>query len=318
MARAAVADDVGRGLAHGPGQDGLDVGRQRDLRAVDRRLDARRVERRPRALELGVERGPVVAADRLAHLAQRVARDGLDVGHVGRRGLGVVGQAPLRELRLERDDRQRVAEQVVQVAREALALVGHRQARHLGARLDQLAVGAHDLAHRHHRRADAEQAEGLAPGGVRVAAADGRGHAGDDGRDRQHDDVPRPRQAQGAHGDHVEEEQVPVGAVGDRQRGGDGQVDDVGARDDRRRLGIHPPAHRVEEQREEDDERGGDGDEPAGAGLVAQQPDDGGQRDEDREDARDSRRGHPQPIRGQAALSAPSPGARSASPAASR
>ena len=83
--------------------------------------------------ELGVEPGAVVAADRLAHLAQRVARDGLDVGHVGRSRLGVVGQALARELGLERDDRERMAEQVVQVAGEALALVGDGQPRHLGA-----------------------------------------------------------------------------------------------------------------------------------------------------------------------------------------
>ena len=74
------------------------VGRQRHRRAVDRRLDAGGVERRARALELGVERGLAVAADRLAHLAQRVAGDGLDVGHVGRgpsrgRAAGACGRA---------------------------------------------------------------------------------------------------------------------------------------------------------------------------------------------------------------------------------
>ncbi len=115
--------------------------------------------------------------------------------------------------------------------------------------------------------------------------------------DRQHDDVPWPRQAQGAHGHHVVEEEVPVGPVGDGQRAGDDEVDDVGARDDRRRLGVHPAAHGLEEEGEEDDERGGDDHQAPGAGLVAQQPDDGGQRDEDREDARDARRGHPEAIR---------------------
>ena len=99
-------------------------------------VDARGVERGARARELGVEHRLAVAADRLADLAQRVARDALDVADLGRRGLGVVGQPPARELGLDRDDRQRVAEQVVQVAGEALALVGHGQAGDLGAGLD--------------------------------------------------------------------------------------------------------------------------------------------------------------------------------------
>jgi hypothetical protein len=140
----------------------------------------------------------VVPADRLAHLAQGVTGDGLDVGHVVGGRLGVVGQALLRELGLQRDDRQRVAEQVVQVAREALALVGDREARHLRAGFHQLAVGTHDLAHRDHRCADAQQAEGLSPRRARVAAARGRGQAGRQRGDRQYDHVPGPRQAQGA------------------------------------------------------------------------------------------------------------------------
>jgi hypothetical protein len=154
------------------------IGRQRHRRAVDRRLDVRRAQRRPRALELGVETGAVVPADRLADLAQRIAGDGLDVGDVGRRRLGVIGQAPARELRLQRDDRQRMAEEVVQVAGEARALVGHGESRRLGAGVDQLAIGAHDLAHRDHRRADPQQTSAwphaaleLAPPAVAVTPA---------------------------------------------------------------------------------------------------------------------------------------------------
>ena len=204
----------------------------------------------------------------------------------------------------------------MQVAREALALVGHGQARHLGAGLDQLAVGAHDLAHRDHRRADAQQAEGLAPGGARVAAADGRGHAGDHRGDRQHDEVPRPRQAQGAHGDDVEEEQVPIGPVGEGQRRGDGQVDDVGARDDGRRLGVHPPAHGLEEEAKKTTSAAATATSRAALGSSPSSADDGRQRDEDREDARDARRGHPEADRGGPRSARHLPAARSASPAA--
>ena len=92
--RAAVADDVRRALAHRPGEQRLDVGRQRHVGTLQVGVDARRQQRHPRALELVDERRPAVAADRLAHLAERLARDVLDVRDV--RGRFAGSAAPIR------------------------------------------------------------------------------------------------------------------------------------------------------------------------------------------------------------------------------
>ena len=93
-----------------------------------------------------------------------------------------------------------MAKQVVQVAGKARALVGHGEPRHLGAGLDQLAVGAHDLAHCDHGRADAQQAEHEAPDGARLGAAHAARGPGHGGRGRDGHDVPRARQADGTQG----------------------------------------------------------------------------------------------------------------------
>ena len=127
--------DVRRALAHRPGQHRLGVGRQRRRR---RRRAAPR-SRRPRARcarppsSLRQRRVPV-AADRLAHLRQRAARDRLESAISRGRLVRASRQQPPGQLRLERDHRQAVAEQVVQVAREAQALLGDGQLGELGAR----------------------------------------------------------------------------------------------------------------------------------------------------------------------------------------
>ena len=135
------------------------------------------------------------------------------------------------------------------------------------------------------------------------------------------DDVPRPRQAQAAERDHVEEEQAPVGPVGDRERRRRWPGDDVGAGDDRPAAAdATAPAHGVEEEREEDDERGGDGDDARRRwARRPSSPTMAGQRDErSRRCPRRAPRAPPEPVGVEPALSAPSPCARSASPGACR
>ena len=99
LAGAAVADHVGRSLAHRPREHGLDGGGERDLGRVDVGLDPGGGERHPRARELAVERRLAVAADREAHLAQRLAGDLLDLPHLGRGLLGATRKQPARRAR---------------------------------------------------------------------------------------------------------------------------------------------------------------------------------------------------------------------------
>jgi hypothetical protein len=112
---------------HRPGENRLDLGIQRHRRrvAIHRGLDAGRRERHLRARQLALQRGPAVAADRLAHLHERGTGHVLHLADLGRGLLRARGQQPARELGLQRDDRQAVAEQVVQVTGEALSLPGH-------------------------------------------------------------------------------------------------------------------------------------------------------------------------------------------------
>ena len=126
--------------------------------ALERGVDPGRRQRHPRALQLTVERRLAVAADRLAHLAERLAGDLLHVGDLGRRPVGAVGQQPAGELGLDRDHRQRVAEQVVQVTGEALALGGDRGAGQLGAGLAELLIAHPQIAQQHQQQADADGA----------------------------------------------------------------------------------------------------------------------------------------------------------------
>ena len=92
---------------------------------------------RPDAVQLAAKLRRPVPVDRLAYLRQRLPADRLDVG--GRRGgqrRVALDQAPYH-LGLHHDQRQRVAEQVVQVAGEAQPLLGDRGLRELGARVAQ-------------------------------------------------------------------------------------------------------------------------------------------------------------------------------------
>ena len=144
-ARAAVADDVGRPLAHRPGQHGLHRLRQQTGAVLDPAGDAGGVEHLLGPDQLLAEGRLAVAGDRLAHLAQRPPRDRLGLADLLRRPLGRRGQEPAGQFALQRDQGEAVPEQVVQVAREAQALLGDGAPRQLLARGPQLRDGG-DLA----------------------------------------------------------------------------------------------------------------------------------------------------------------------------
>ena len=122
--------------------------------AVELALDARGAQRGARALERIREPLPAVALHRLAHLGERAAGDRLDVLELVRRGRGIALHQPRCELALERDHREAVPEQVVQVARDPQALLGDRELGELLARLLQLAVRGDLAPERRHHRAD--------------------------------------------------------------------------------------------------------------------------------------------------------------------
>ena len=130
-------------------------GVQRLVQRVDVQLDPGRLERDLRAGQLARQRRLPVAADRLADLgsALRVSSRICSTSVAASSGAG--GQQLAGQLGLERDQRQVVTEQVVQVAGEAQPLLGHRHLGQLGARLAQRLVGAQQAADQHPQRAGA-------------------------------------------------------------------------------------------------------------------------------------------------------------------
>ena len=71
---------------------------------------------------LAAQSAAAVSGHCCAHLGEGVARDAFDVVHLGRGPGRVAIEAAGGQLGLQHDDRQRVAEQVVQVARDAFPL----------------------------------------------------------------------------------------------------------------------------------------------------------------------------------------------------
>ena len=125
---ARVADDVGDRLAQGERQRrSCSVVERQRLGTSATSVDAGGVERGPGRRELRLEPLAAIAVDRLADFGERIARDALDVADLAQRPAGVAVAELGRELRLQHDDRERVAEQVVEIARDALALGDRRE-----------------------------------------------------------------------------------------------------------------------------------------------------------------------------------------------
>ena len=104
-----VTDDVRDGLAQAERQRALLVGVECDLRDVHAQCDASGIERGPRRRELLVEALAPVSVDGLPHFCQRVARDPFDVADLANRPAEVSVRDLGGELRLQDDDRERVA-----------------------------------------------------------------------------------------------------------------------------------------------------------------------------------------------------------------
>ena len=120
---AAVPDHVGDPLAHRPGEQlaqvrGHLVGGVRQVG-----LDLGGGQRGAGPGQLAGQGQLAVALDGAAYVGERVAGEPLEVGELGAGPLGVDVEQPVGELGLDRDDGQRVAEDVVQVAGEPGALV---------------------------------------------------------------------------------------------------------------------------------------------------------------------------------------------------
>ena len=111
----------------------------------------RRAQHLLRGRELGGEGDDPVVRHRGAHVGQRPAGQLLDLADLDRGAFRVVLGEALGEPGLDRDRRERVAEQVVQVAGDAVALAFRGERRHLGPGLVERVVGADDPEERPHR-----------------------------------------------------------------------------------------------------------------------------------------------------------------------
>ena len=110
-------------------------------------------ERDPRPDQLAGQRDVAVALHGAAYVGERVAAEPLEVGDLGAGPLDVDVEELLGQLGLDRDHGERVAEDVVQVAGEAGALVVDGEAGVLVLGVDEVDVAGH-------HRAEAEDRHG--------------------------------------------------------------------------------------------------------------------------------------------------------------
>ena len=212
---------VGHPLPHHPGHQRLGPRRQRRPLLAHRRLDPRGAQRGAGPVQLGGEGDLPVAGDRLADLGQRLAPDRLDVRDLRQRRLEVARRQPARRLRLDHHHRQRVAEQVVQVAGEPQPLLGDRGT---GQLLPGLAQLADHLVQRQERGDQPARDKGVVAGGrgaPGVVAVPARDHSG--GARQRHQPQPQPAAALDAaqRDGQRDEQQQPVPPVGEGPRVGD-------------------------------------------------------------------------------------------------
>ena len=139
-ARAGVADHVGDTFAQRQREHALGRGREEKARHVVVERHAGSLQRELGVDDLALQALAAVTAHGDPHLRQGVAGDPFDVAHLLLGTGGVTLRQPCRQFRLQRDGRQRVAEQVVQVARDALALGDRRQMLDLVLRHAELGV----------------------------------------------------------------------------------------------------------------------------------------------------------------------------------
>src|SRR5215469_311384 len=140
--RPGMAHDVGHRFPQHQGEQVVMAGRA--VLAVDLRGEFHfgRAERHAGVDELSGDAAAAVAAHRLAYLAQRLPGDAFQFPHLAGGAVGIAFQHACREFGLHGDQCQGMTQQVVQVAGDALALRGGRQAAYLLLGLaDHLAFG---------------------------------------------------------------------------------------------------------------------------------------------------------------------------------
>src|ERR1035438_775934 len=120
--RLSVAHHVGHSFTKRQGKHGFLRRAQGDLRSFAVHGDARGFQRLAGAQEFGGESLAAISADGFAHIGQRGARSVLDVLHFLLGPLRVAVHQLARQLRLQGYERQRVSQQIVQVARNAFPL----------------------------------------------------------------------------------------------------------------------------------------------------------------------------------------------------
>ncbi len=157
----AVPNDIGHGFPYRPREYGILRRRQRTGRSVDGRLDAGGFEHEARVLQLSLEGRLSGAADRVADARQRFARDALDVADLRPGAFRIAGQQAAGELALDRDQRQAVAEDVVQVTGDPIALRGDGQRGELLTGGVKLLVGPPQGRHGEDRDPDDADREAL-------------------------------------------------------------------------------------------------------------------------------------------------------------
>jgi hypothetical protein len=215
-----VAADVGQRLLRRADQRELDRLGQPPRRALDaqpgrdsgggRRIDQRaeRVEQRP------PHRGSAEQPDAAPDLAEPLVGQLLGPGQRGRGALRVGGQVAARGLELDVHDRQVVAEAVVDLARDAVALLGPRQSLAIAARL--LLAPCDPREHEHERDARSEPDLGLqqrGPQRITPGERDQRDQRGTDG----HRQAGARLQVQHRHGDHRQQQHRRMAAADQRR-----------------------------------------------------------------------------------------------------
>ena len=138
----------------------------------------------------------------LPHLCERVPRHVLHLAQLDGGAPGIALEQLLGELALERDHRERVAEQIVEVPGDPQPLLRHGEPRELPAGRAQLPVRAHLPSERGHQRSDRDDRQhGDTDRGSRCAGGE-RDDADPGAGDERHEDgMPRTEQEPGRGGD---------------------------------------------------------------------------------------------------------------------
>src|SRR6266567_2853660 len=118
----AVPDDVGHPFAHSPGQDSVYDRGKFPGDQLDLSIDPRRFQQLPCTIQFTLQSRLSVSCNGFTHLAERLAGHPLDLGEFLRTAVGILLDQEPRQFALERDHRERMPQQIMQVTRQAHSL----------------------------------------------------------------------------------------------------------------------------------------------------------------------------------------------------